>query len=308
MLTLASRSDVEMPPQRLIRVMDEPLLAWHRLEATPLNVAYYLRLANGQEQVLWINQRDEEPRVERYIAAIALLPGLTPPLVRADTTCKRLDYPYLLTQYLPSPTLAEVWSSFSQAQRAGAARSWGHTLRRVHRIRFSLAGDLARPEARGRRLLEDLQASWQPLLGTLKGGAVEAARIETLLGRSRDLFTDAPVTLCHGHAVPKNMLWSSTEMRVHASVDFKRAWRSDPMTDLASIWDDVTAFGCQTAFMEGYGALSQWEHTRLAVHRLHHALREHVATSRCNPLEVATWRQRLTRAAAELERLLPNAL
>ncbi len=292
------------PPNRLACVIDEPLLTWRRLETTPLNAAYYLLLANGQEQVLWINQRDQEPRVERYVAAIDLLPKLTPPLVRADTTCERLEYPYLITQYLSEPTLVEAWPSLDDAEREQAARSWGHALRLIHRVRFERAGDLAYPEAQGQRLEAYLEGCWQQLLpSVLKDNAVDAVVLTELLQRTRSLLIDAPVALCHGHAAAKNVLWSSSEMRVVASVDFKRAQRSDPMTDLAALWDEVYALGCKDAFLCGYGALSQWERLRLSVYKLHHALAGYVDALGGGPRQIARWRRCLTEAMQETEQL-----
>lgn len=305
MLTnVASSLNVSPPPNRLACVMDEPLLTWRRLETTPLNAAYYLLLASGQEQVLWINQRDSEPRVERYVAAIGLLPNLTPDLIRADTTCQRLEYPYLLTQYLPEPTLAEVWSHLNPAQQEQAARSWGYALRLIHRIRFEYAGDLAYPEAQGQRLGEYLEAIWRRALpSVLKDNAVDSASLIGMLERTRPLLTDAPVTLCHGNAAARNVLWSPQQGRIVASVDFKRAQRSDPMTDLAALWDEVHALGCKDAFLEGYGALSRWETLRLSVYTLHHALLSYADALESNPRQIARWRQRLARALQEVSQI-----
>ena len=231
MLTDVAPSSTSLhPPERLACVIDEPLLTWRRLETTPLNAAYYLLLANGQEQVLWINQRDQEPRVERYVAAIDLLPNLTPPLVRADTTCERLEYPYLITQYLPEPTLKEAWSNLDNAQKVQAARSWGHALRLIHRVRFERAGDLAYPETQGQRLGRYLESMWQRVLPlVLADKAIDAAALTEVLERTRGLLEDAPITLCHGNAAPRNVLWSPRRARIVASVDFKRAQRCDPM-------------------------------------------------------------------------------
>lgn len=304
LIDAAPSLSVSSPPNRLACVIDEPLLTWRRLETTPLNAAYYLLLASGQEQVLWINQRDQEPRVERYVAAIDLLPKLTPPLVRADTTCERLEYPYLITQYLPEPTLDEAWSSLNDAEREQAAHSWGHALRLIHRIRFERAGDLAYPEARGQRLEGYLEACWRQLLrSVLKDNAVDLTALTDLLQRTRSLLVDAPVTLCHGHAAAKNVLWSSSESRVIASVDFKRAQRSDPITDLAALWDEVHALGCEGAFLRGYGALSHWEVLRLSVYKLHHALAGYVDALGEGPRQIARWRRRLARAMQEAEKL-----
>ncbi len=288
------------PPNRLACVIDEPLLAWRRLETTPLNAAYYLLLADGREQVLWINQRDQEPRVERYVAAIDLLPNLTPPLVRADTSGERLEYPYLITEYLPEPTLKEAWSNLDAAQKEQAARSWGHALRLIHRVRFEWAGDLAYPEAQGQRLGDYLEASWRNLLpSVLDDGAVDAAALIEVLQRTRALLEDAPVTLCHGNAAAKNVLWSAERSRIVASVDFKRAQRSDPMTDLAALWDEVHTLGYEDAFLRGYGALSHWEKRRLEVYKLHHALASYADALASDPRQVARWRQRLAETVQE---------
>ena len=305
MLTNAALlASVSPPPNRLACVMDEPLLAWHRLETTPLNAAYYLRLASGQEQVLWINQRDQEPRVERYVAAIDLLPNLTPPLVRADTTCERLEYPYLLTRYLPEPTLAQAWSRFNAAQREQAARSWGHALRLIHRVRFEWAGDLALPEVEGERLETYLETAWRRLLPlTSSDDTVDTAALTSALERTRALLCDAPVTLCHGSAAAHNVLWSDAHTRVTSSVDFKRAQRSDPMTDLAALWDEVQKLGCEDAFVQGYGALSRWEKLRLSVYKLHHALECYAEALRCDPRQIARWRRRLAAAVQEVSQL-----
>ena len=295
---------VASPPERLARVINEPLLTWRRLETTPLNVAYYLLLASGQEQVLWINQRDQEPRVERYVAAIDLLPNLTPPLVRADTTCRRLEYPYLITQYLPEPTLEEVWTHLSASQREQAARSWGHALRLIHRVRFELAGDLALPEAQGQRLVNYFETAWQTLLPcALKDDLVDSASLAEVLGRSKPLLEDAPITLCHGRAGAKNMLWSPLKQRVFSSVDFKWAQRSDPMSDLAALWDELVKLGCKDAFLEGYGTLSQWETSRLSIHKLHHALSGYAEALKCDPRQIARWRQRLGKTIQEVNQL-----
>ncbi len=304
MLTDVAPSHSVLPPNRLACVIDEPLLAWHRLETTPLNAAYYLLLASGEEHVLWINQRDQEPRVERYVAAISLLPNLTPPLIRADTTRSRLEYPYLLTQYLPEPTLAEAWPRLNAAQREQAVRSWGHALRLIHRIRFERAGDLALPEARGERLETHLETAWRRLLPlTTNDDTIDTAVLTGALERTRPLLTDAPIALCHGSATTYNVLWSDTQARIIASVDFKRAQRSDPMTDLAALWNEVQRLGCEDAFMRGYGALSRWETLRLSVYKLHHTLACYADALQCDPRQTARWRRRLAAALQEVAQL-----
>lgn len=292
------------PPNRLACVMDEPLLAWRRLETTPLNAAYYLLLASGQEQVLWINQRDQEPRVERYVAAIDLLPNLTPPLVRADTSCERLEYPYLITEYLPQPTLSEAWSHLDTPQKEKAVCSWGHALRLIHRIRFEWAGDLAYPEMQGRRLGAHLELSWRRLLpSVVEDGVVDTGALVGVLERTRALLEDAPVTLCHGNAAAKNVLWSAQRSRIVASVDFKRAQRSDPMSDLAAVWDEVHALGYEDAFLQGYGALSHWEKLRIEVYKLHHVLESYADALVLDPRRVARWRRRLAEAVGDATHL-----
>ena len=92
-------------------------------------------------------------------------------------------------------------------------------------------------------------------------------------------------------------------MRIIASVDFKRAQRSDPMTDLAALWDEVHALGCENAFLRGYGALSSWETLRLSVYKLHHALASYVDALSCDPRQIARWRRCLAETMQEAEQL-----
>ena len=74
-------------------------------------------------------------------------------------------------------------------QREQAARSWGHALRLIHRIRFERAGDLAFPEAQGQRLGKRIsRPSWQrllPYLSVLKDNVVDAATLTEVLKRTR---------------------------------------------------------------------------------------------------------------------------
>lgn len=268
----ASRS---APPRRLQRVFEVPILAWQRLESEPLDAAYYVLLEGGQEQVLWINQRAKgEPKIARYVTAMRLLPTLTPPLVCADTTLTRLEYPYLITGFLPTPTVADAWPHLDGAGRARAAAAWGRALRLIHRIRFDLAGDLAQPEARGQRLVPYLGTLWARFLGhAVKDNMVDTPKLVSRLEQGKALLADAPIALLHGLPKSGSFLYTSKTGDVVAVLDFGDAWRGDPMCDLAAIWyTELTEKGVQEAFLEGYGALSKWELERLEFYRLHHAL------------------------------------
>lgn len=282
-------------PSRLARVFDEPLLAWQRLEAEPLDAAYYVLLAGGAERVLWINQRAPgEPKVSRYAAAMRLLPGFTAPLVRADTTLTRLEYPYLITGYLSTPTLSSVWPHLDGRARKEAAAAWGAAVRFVHRTRFALAGDLAYPEAEGVRLEDDLEARWRgPLRLAVKDYMLDTPKLVAALKRGRTLVQDAPVTLCHGHPGPGSFLYDQRRAAVTTALNFGDARRSDPMTDLASLTPVLAELGCAEAFLGGYGALSKWEKERLDFYRLHHDLLRYALALTHFPNQLALCRLRL---------------
>lgn len=292
-------------PSRLAQVFDEPVRSWQRLEAQPLDAAYYVSLAGGAEQVLWINQRaPAEPKIGRYVAATQLLPGFTAPLVRADTTLTRLEHPYLITGYLPTPTLHKVWPHLDDRARKDAATAWGAAVRLLHRIRFDLAGDLAYPEAEGARLEDDLEARWQePLRLAVKDYMLDTPKLVAALKRGRKLLTGAPVTLCHGYPGPGSFLYDRGQPerppkprnppQMVAALDFGDARRSDPMTDLAAIYPELEELGCVGAFLGGYGALSKWEKERLTFYKLHHELLRYALALTQLPNELALRRLRL---------------
>lgn len=283
------------PPDRLARVFDAPVVAWQRLPARPLDAAYYVLLAGGAEQVLWINQRaPAEPKVARCVAASALLPGFTPPVVRADTTLTRLEYPYLITGYLPIPTLASAWPHLGPEARRGAAHAWGAAVRTLHHTRFSLAGDLAEPEAAGVRLAGDLERLWRtPLRLAVKDAMLDTPKLVRALRGGRALVADAPVTFTHGHPGAGSLLYDPRLGAVRAVLDLGNARRSDPMCDLAAVLPEVAALGCEDAFMGGYGALSSWERARLDVYGLHHDLLSYADALTTAPHELAARRMRL---------------
>lgn len=283
------------PPDRLARTFDAPVLAWQRLATEPLDAAYYVLLAGGAEQVLWINQRaPHEPKIARSVAAMGLLAGFTPPLVRADTTLTRLEYPYLITGYLPAPTLRDAWSHLSAAAREEAAHAWGAAVRSLHHTRFSLAGDLAEPEAAGLRLGDDLERLWRgPLRLAVKDYMLDTPKLAAALHRGRALAQDAPVALTHGHPGPGSFLFDPRRAAVTAVLDLGDARRSDPMRDLAAVRDDLAALGVEAAFMRGYGALSGWERERLGFYGLLHALRRYALALTLVPNELAGRRLRL---------------
>lgn len=281
-------------PSRLVRVFGEPLLAWQRLEAEPLDAAYYVLLAGGAEQVLWINQRaPDEPKVSRYAAAMRLLPGFSAPLVRADTTLTRLEYPYLITGYLSTPTLRDVWPQLGgRAQKEAAA--WGVAVRFIHRTRFALAGDLAYPEAEGARLEDDLEARWQkPIRLAVKDYMLDTPKLVAALRRGRTLVQGAPVTLCHGHPGLTSFLYDQRRAEVKAALNFGDARRSDPMTDLAFLTPILAELDCAEAFLQGYGALSKWERERLNFYKLHHDLLRYALALTHFPNQLALCRLRL---------------
>lgn len=289
------------PPRRLGRVFDEPIVSWRRLEAEPLDAAYYVSLAGGAERVLWINQRaPSEPKIGRYAAAMQLLPGFTAPLVRADTTLTRLEYPYLITGYLSTPTLQDVWPHLEGDGRTAAASAWGEALRLVHHTRFELAGDLAYPEAEGVRLPDDLEALWTaPLRLAVKDYMLDTPKLVTALRRGLPLAQGAPITLTHGHPHAGAFLFDQAQGRVVAALDFGNARRSDPMTDLAAIAPELREWGCEAAFLRGYGALSSWERERLAFYRLHHALLQYALALTHLPNQLALRRLQLAEQLTE---------
>lgn len=295
-------------PDRLTRTFDAPVLAWQRLPTRPLDAAYYVLLGGvllggGAEQVLWINQRaPHEPKIARSVAATGLLAGFTPPLVCADTTLTRLEYPYLVTGYLPTPTLASTWPHLKGNARHGAASAWGAAVRSLHRTRFSLAGDLAEPEAAGRHLGDDLEGLWRtPLRLAVKDYMLDTPKLVSTLRRGRTLLQDAPVALTHGHPGAGSFLYDPRGAAVTAVLDLGDARRSDPMMDLAAVADDLTTLGCEDAFMEGYGALSRWEKARVSFYRLHHALLRYAEALTVVPNELATRRMRLAELASSRE-------
>ncbi len=282
-------------PERLARVFEVPLLAWRRLEAEPLDAAYYALLRGGSEQVLWINQRAaNEPKIARYVAAAQLLPGFTTPLICADTTRTRLEHPYLITGYCPTPTLANVWPHLTPNAREGAAHAWGAAVRLIHRIRFDLAGDLAYPETEGARLEDDLSARWQtPLRLAVKDYMLDTPKLVTALKRGQKLVQGAPVSLCHGLPRPQSFLYDQTQGVVSTVLDLGNATRSDPMTDLAALTPILTELGCAETFLHGYGALSKWEKKRLEFYNLHHDLLRYALALTHLPNQLALRRMRL---------------
>lgn len=289
------------PPRRLARVFDEPIVAWRRLEAEPLDAAYYVSLAGGAERVLWINQRaPSEPKIGRYAAAMKLLPGFTAPLVCADTTLTRLEYPYLITGYLSTPTLCNVWPHLAGAARATAAAAWGEALRLVHHTRFELAGDLASPECQGVRLPDDLEALWAaPLRLAVKDYMLDTPKLMAALKRGLPLAKDAPITLTHGHPHAGAFLFDQRAERVVAALDFGNARRGDPMTDLAAIAGELRDWDCEGAFLRGYGALSSWDRERLKFYRLHHGLLQYALALTHLPNQLALRRLQLAEQLAE---------
>lgn len=287
-------------PDRLARVFEVPLLAWQRLETEPLDAAYYVLLAGGAEQVLWINQRAaHEPKIARYVAATQLLPGFTAPLVRADTTLTRLEHPYLITGYLPTPTLCKVWPHLGPHAQKEAANAWGAAVRFVHRIRFGLAGDLAYPETEGARLEDDLSICWQaPLRLAVKDYMLDTPKLVTVLKRGQKLVRGAPVSLCHGFPRPQSFLYDQEAAVVSTALDFGNARRSDPMTDLASLTPILEGLGCAEAFLHGYGALSKWEKKRLEFYNLFHELLRYALALTHLPNQLALCRMRLAATLA----------
>ena len=288
-------------PERLTRVFDAPLRSWRRLAAEPLDAAYYVQLVGGAEQVLWINQRaPNEPRVARSAVAIGLLGGFSTPLVRADTSLTRLEYPYLITEYLNMPTLGDVWPQAGFAKKK-TALAWGAAVRFLHRTRFALAGDLAYPEAAGVRLEEDFAALWRtPLRLAARDYTLDLPKLVAALRRGRTLLQDAPITLTHGHPGLDAFLYDPAQAGVVAALDLGDARRSDSMTDLAALMGSLEAYGCQNAFMLGYGALSYWEKKRLEFYRLHHDLLAYAEALTVLPNELARRRMRLAQRLAEL--------
>ncbi len=283
-------------PSRLARVFDAPVLAWQRLETEPLDAAYYVLLAGGDEQVLWINQRaTDEPKIARSVAAMQLLPGFTTPLIRADTTRTRLEHPYLITGYKPVPTLADSWAFANTCERKRGAVAWGTALKLIHRIRFDLAGDLAHPESEGVRLPEDLEATWQkPLQHAVKDYMLDTPKLVAALQHGLSLVQDAPVTLCHGHPDARSFLFDKRTDQVVAALNFGDARRSDPLTDVASILGELEERGCTEAFFQGYGPLSHWEQARLGFYRLHHELLLYARALTHFPNKLALSRLRLS--------------
>ena len=287
-------------PDRLARVFEVPLLAWQRLETEPLDAAYYVLLAGGAEQVLWINQRAvHEPKIARYVAAMQLLPGFTAPLVRADTTLTRLEHPYLITGYQPTPTLGNVWPHLGPHAQKHAASAWGAAVHFVHRIRFDLAGDLAYPETEGTRLEDDLSACWQaPLRLVVKDYMLDTPKLVAALKRGRNLVQGASVSLCHGFPRPQSFLYDQEEAVVSTALDFGNARRSDPMIDLAALTPILEGLGCAEAFLYGYGALSTWEEKRLEFYNLHHELLRYALALTHLPNQLALCRMRLAATLA----------
>jgi len=287
-------------------VFDAPVLAWQRLETEPLDAAYYVLLETGDEQVLWINQRAAgEPKIARYVAAMRLLPGLTPTLVRADTTLTRLEHPYLITRYLPVPTLVDVWPYLEPRDQAKAAYAWGRALRLIHRVRFDLAGDLAVPEAEGQRLGDALEAQWHhPLTLAIKDHMVDTPKLVTALQYLKRTAEGAPVALCHGLPKADAFLYKPERAEVVCTVDFGEAHRSDPMSDLAAIYfTDLAEKRARAAFVRGYGALSVWERERLNGYRLHHTLLRYARALTHFPNQIATYRLKLTELLDESPQL-----
>ena len=289
-------------PERLTRVFSAPVRLWRRLATEPLDAAYYVQLEGGAEQVLWINQRaPDEPRVARCAAAIGLLGGFSTPLVRADTSLTRLEYPYLITQYLDVPTLADVWPQPSSAESERIAAAWGAAIRFLHRTRFELAGDLACPETSGVRLEDDFAALWKmPLRLAVKDYMLDTPKLVSALARGRSLLRDAPITLTHGHPGLNAFLYDLERADVVAALDFGDARRSDPMTDLAALLPELEAYGCRDAFLAGYGALSRWEEKRLAFYGLHRDLLAYARALTVLPNELALRRMRLAKTLAAL--------
>ena len=289
-------------PERLTRVFGAPVRSWRRLAAEPLDAAYYVELEGGAEQVLWISQRaPDEPRVARCAAAIGLLGGFSTPLVRADTSLTRLEYPYLVTQYLGVPTLADVWPQPSPVKAEALAATWGAAVRFLHRTRFELAGDLAYPETDGVRLEDDFTALWQaPLRLAVKDYMFDTPKLVSALKRGRPLLQDAPITLMHGHPGLNAFLYDPERADVVAALDFGDARRSDPMTDLAALLPELEVYGCRDAFLAGYGALSRWEEKRLTFYRLHHDLLAYARALTVLPNELALRRMRLAKTLAAL--------
>ncbi len=287
-------------PDRLARVFELPLLAWRRLETEPLDAAYYVLLTGGAEQVLWINQRAvHEPKIARYVAATQLLPGFTAPLIRADTTLARLEHPYLITGYCPTPTLANVWPHLTPKAQEGAAHAWGAAVRLIHRIRFDLAGDLAYSETEGARLEDDLSARWQtPLRLAVKDYMLDTPKLVAALKRGQKLVQGAPVSLCHGLPRPQSFLYDQAQGVVVMALDFGNASRSDPMTDLAALTPILAELGCAETFLYGYGALSKWEKKRLAFYNLHHDLLRYALALTHLPNRLALSRMRLAATLA----------
>lgn len=292
-------------PERLTLVFDAPVRSWRRLATEPLDAAYYVQLEGGAEQVLWINQRTPDaPRVARCAAAIGLLGGFSTPLVRADVSLTRLEYPYLITEYLAVPTLANVWSRgepTSSLTHELIATVWGTAVRFLHRTRFELAGDLAYPEAQGTRLEEDVAALWRtPLRLAAKDYMLDMPKLVRALRRGRTLLQDAPIALTHGHPGLNAFLCDPERAAVVAALDLGDARRSDPMTDLAALLGTLEAYGCYEAFIAGYGALSDWEKKRLAFYRLHHDLLAYAQALTVLPNELARRRMRLAQRLAAL--------
>ena len=297
----ASRTAVPAVPDRLARVFEVPLLAWRRLETEPLDAAYYALLTGGAEQVLWINQRAAtEPKIARYVAATQLLPGFTAPVVRADTTRTRLEHPYLITGYLPTPALGNVWPHLTlRTPQKQAASAWGAAVRSVHHIRFDLAGDLAYPETEGARLEDDLSARWQaPLRLAVKDYMLDTPKLVKALKRGQTLVRDAPVSLCHGFPRPHAFLYDQERAVVTTVLDLGNASRSDPMLDLASLTQVLHELGCAEAFLHGYGALSKWEKERLEFYNLDHDLMRYALALTHLPNQLALCRMRLAKTLA----------
>jgi aminoglycoside phosphotransferase (APT) family kinase protein len=285
------------PPQRLTRVFDAPILAWQRLETEPLDAAYYVLLETGEEQVLWINQRaPQEPKIGRCVAAANLLPELCPPIARADTTCTRLEYPYLITRYHPSPTLADAWPHLDGRARTRAAEAWGRTLRTLHHVRAHLAGDLAYPESAGLRLGDALEAQWRrALVHAVKDHMIDTPKLTRALQRGLEVVEGAPVALCHGSLKADALLVDLPPRRVVRVLNWFEASRGDPMTDLAAIYfSDLAARGAQAAFLRGYGPLSVWERERLTFYRLHLTLLNYARALTHLPHQIARYRLQLT--------------
>lgn len=282
-------------PTRLTQVFAEPIISWRRFSSAPLDASYYVVLASGSEQVLHINQRaKDEPKVGRAVVARQLLKGFTTEIICADTTCTRLDYPYFVTAYNPTPTLRHVWPGLDAEGKAHAARAWGEAVRFIHRVRFSLAGDLAYSEAQGVKLADDLDMLWQkPLQLALKDYMLDGPRLIKALHASKDVCQDAPVVLVHVNPKYGSFLYNEQEKRVVAALDFEDARRGDPMMDVARVAPQLELLGVKDDFLHGYGALSKWELERLNIFTLHHLLLDYASALTDFPNQIASNRLKI---------------